>query len=112
MQLAGLPRQGFVQDSPLKQHLVKEANVLRGVRRAGWTALLALASWTWADEKTDPGFASFRDECLEKEKDGAWTGVKWAGSVSEAMKQAQSENKPLLFVLIVGHRGKADAAEC
>ena len=58
------------------------------------------------------GFAEFREKTIERERTGAWKRIRWQPSAADAVRTARMEGKPILAVLITGHLGRKDAADC
>jgi hypothetical protein len=50
-------------------------------------------------------------QLLEREKEGAWKAIQWQPSAAAAISAASTSGKPILVVLSVGQRGRADAAD-
>jgi len=58
-----------------------------------------------------PNISSEENRVLTKEKEALWKAINWQENASAASAVAREQNKPLLVVLSVGQRGKADAPD-
>jgi hypothetical protein len=60
----------------------------------------------------DRELAEFKRETLKRESEGRWKKVAWQKDMAAALRKAQEGNKPVLAVIVVGHLGRKNAAEC
>lgn len=65
-----------------------------------------------AQVNTDPLFREFAADAYRREAEGKYKDIHWQKDMKSALAQAAAEVKPLLVVLVVGERGKKNAAEC
>ena len=72
-------------------------------------ALLLAVACGGPDESS---LAEFRQEALRNETGGAWRKIDWQKDLKSALEAARKETKPILVVLVVGERGRKNAAEC
>lgn len=58
-----------------------------------------------------PNISSEENRVLAKEKEALWKAINWQTTATAAAAAAKEQNKPLLVVLSVGQRGKANAPD-
>ena len=64
------------------------------------------------DREEQKKFDAFKKQTLRKEKGGTWKKIRWQKDMDAALAAAQKSGKPILVVLLVGHRAQKGAAEC
>lgn len=74
---------------------------------------LAVASFSaQAQGKPDPRFQRFAADAFRREAEGRYKDIHWQKDMKSALAQAADDDKPILVVLVVGERGRKNAAEC
>jgi hypothetical protein len=57
-------------------------------------------------------FEAFRDHAFAREADRDWMKIAWQPDMDAGLEAARVQKKPILVVLVVGHRGERGVPEC
>lgn len=53
-----------------------------------------------------------KQQAISREQQEIWKRINWSANAQNALAQGQRQNKPVMFVLVVGHHGKKNASDC
>ncbi len=75
-------------------------------------AILASSMCLEAKANTPKDIERTKHELKLREQQGLWKQINWSPNLDTALAAGREQNKPILFVLVVGKLGKKNTAEC